>query len=134
MAQKSGIFTGHLIKRSGKLVYESPTDVKKYDDFIKKFDEEQHITVFFEANKDDATLAQIAKAKVCIREIASYTGDSFDTVERRVKRKSGLSIRLEEDGEVFLITKSFANCSKEELGLAIETIIEMGNFFNMDLR
>lgn len=134
MAQKNGIFSGHLIKSNGKLVYELSSKAMDYDAFIKKYDEGQKFHVFFEANKDDATLLQISKVKVCIRELATYSGDSFDTVERRVKRKSGLSIRLEEDGEIFLITKSFANCSKEELGLAIEAVIEMGDFLNMDLR
>lgn len=134
MSQKNLTFTGHLKKDEGKLVYVNSAAGKQYETFLSHIEEGQFVDVFFAANKDDGTLAQIAKAKVCAREIATFTGETFDTVERRIKRKSGLSIRIEEDGEIFLITKSYANCSKEEMGLVIQTIIEMGEFLNMNLR
>lgn len=132
MTQKSLIFTGHLIKENGKLVYAQSHNAKQYDAFVKNIDEGQRVDVFFDAHKDDGSYAQIAKIKVCIRALASETGDSFEDTQFIVKEKSGLCIKKIRHEQLYIELKSFGDCSKEELSLAINTIIEMGKFVNID--
>jgi hypothetical protein len=132
MGQKSLIFTGHLKKDGGKLVYSQPDNAKKYEDFVKNIDEGQYVDVFFDAHKDDGSYAQIAKIKVCIRALATETGDTFEDTQFIVKEKSGLCIKKIRNEQLYIELKSFGDCSKEELSLAINTIIEMGKFVNID--
>jgi hypothetical protein len=46
-----------------------------------------------------------------------------------VKEKSGLSY----DGGGAIVLKSFADCSKDELVLAIQACIEIGELYNINL-
>ena len=89
---------------------------------------------FFDANKDTGTLAQLAKIHKCIREIATEMGDTVEDVKFLVKYKSGFCILKNVDGKEFLNCKSFGDCSAEDLGLAIQTIIEMGDYLNINFR
>lgn len=130
--KKHDMFHGQFIFDGDKLVPKgSPAN---YGAFLKSLEKGQSVEVFLESNVDDGTLTQIAKAKVCIRELAKEVGETFMDMQNRVKRASGLCVVKEIDGEKYLICKSFADCSKEELSIAIETIIQMGDALNMDLR
>jgi len=128
MAQKNLTFTGHLKKDEGKLVYVNSAAGKQYEVFLSHIEEGQFVDVFFDANKDDGTLAQIAKIKASIRQLASDTGDTFEDMELKVKKKSGLYFEKEIEGETWKIVKSFGKCSKEELSLAIQTILDAEQF------
>jgi hypothetical protein len=88
------------------------------------------IHAFFDANLDDGTLTQIAKVKACIRELAKETGSTFESTERDIKIASGLC--FDKDGEAYC--RSFADCSKDELSLTIQTIIERGDFVGINFR
>lgn len=133
MSQKNLIFTGKLKKQGGRLVYPNSGSAKLYEEFVKNIDEDQSVDVFFDAHKDDGTLAQIAKIKVCIRALATETGDTFEDTQFMVKERSGLCIKKIRHDQLYIELKSFGDCSKEELALAIQTIIEMGRFLNMNL-
>lgn len=128
MSQKNLTFAGHLKKHEGRLVYASAVSGKQYDEFLKHIDEGQFVDVFFDANKDDGTLAQIAKIKASIRGLSSETGETFEDMELKIKKKSGLYFEKEVDGERWKIVKSFGKCSKEELSLAIQCILEIEQF------
>lgn len=128
MSQKNLTFTGHLKKDEGKLVYTTSTGGKQYELFLSHIEEGQFVDVFFDANKDDGTLAQIAKIKASIRGLSSETGETFEDMELKIKKKSGLYFEKEIDGECWKIVKSFGKCSKEELSLAIQTILEAEHF------
>lgn len=128
MSQKNLTFTGHLKKDEGKLVYVNSAAGKQYETFLSHIEEGQFVDVFFDANKDDGTLAQIAKIKASIRGLSTETGETFEDMELKIKKKSGLYFEKEIDGEHWKIVKSFGKCSKEELSLAIQTILDAEQF------
>ncbi len=78
---------------------------------------------------DNASLAQIAKVHACIRTLAQESGYTFDEMKRIIKTHAGLCY----DGGDAEICKSFADCSKMELALAIESCVEIGKDFNLNL-
>jgi hypothetical protein len=51
-----------------------------------------------------------------------------------IKKKSGLCVKKDVDGETVMICKSFANASKTDLALVIETIIEIGDMVGVNCR
>ena len=111
-----------------------PLDLQKHDDFLSSLVEGQIVDGFYDANKDDGTLAQLAKVHACIRQLAIDTGDNFEDLKFEVKKMSGLCVAKEINGEKFLVCKSFSKCSKEELGLVIETIIQIGDTVGINFR
>jgi len=122
MAQKDNIVTIQLIKKNGKLVHKPGMD-SMYKLFVEGLEDGQEVEAFFEAEKDDGTNPQLAKIHVTIRKLAVETGYSFAEMKLLVKRQSGLCWN-DKDGRENC--KSFGVCSKEELGLAIEAINEIG--------
>lgn len=132
MGQKNLIFTGHLKKDNGKLVYVNSSNAKQYEEFVKAMEEDQYVDVFFDANVDDGTLDQLAKIHKCIREAAIDTGSTFEEMKFNVKRAAGLCIKKEIDNELYMVCKSFGKCSKAELSLTIQAIIEIGNTIGID--
>jgi len=131
---KDAIFST-ILKRSGdRLIYAKNTDEALYKTFVESLEEEHLVHVFFDASKDNGTLAQLAKIKVCIREIAKETGNTFEDTEIEIKKASGLCIVRVVDGERYMFCKSFGDCSASDLSLAIQTIIQKGDFLNMNLR
>lgn len=97
-------------------------------------EEGQTARMFMEADVDNGTLTQIAKLKVCIRKLAIETGDSFENVQLRVKKDSGLCFVTQHKGESILFCKSFGDCSRDELSLAINAIIDLGDYVNINFR
>lgn len=123
-----------LKKVNGKLVHNSSADKEIYKEFERGLEEGQLANVFMDANKDDGTLAQIAKAKVCIRDIAKVTGYTFQEAQDLVKKKAGLCVVLNIEGEKFIHCKSFADCSLEDMSLAIQAIIDIGDTIGANYR
>jgi hypothetical protein len=87
-----------------------------------------------ESNVDDGTVPQLAKVHVCIRELAKEIGYSFEDMKLEVKRRAGLCVKKELGGELFMVCKSFGDCSKEELGLAVEAILQIGDTVGINFR
>ena len=131
---KDAIFKTVLRKVGDKLNYAKSTDEALFKSFVNSLDENSSIEVFFDASKDDGTLAQIAKIKVCIRDLAKEIGDTFEDVELEIKKASGLCIIKEINGEKYIFCKSFGDCSKSDLNLAIQTIIQRGDFVGCNFR
>ena len=125
MEEKHNIFQGQFIKKDGKLIACSPTDII-YKNFIDNLQEGQKISIFMDSNVDNGTLAQIAKIHTCIRELAIELGYTFDEMKAEVKRRNGMIISDK--------YKSFADCSKEELALVIQSIIQIGDLANINFR
>lgn len=134
MTQKKNIFSAILYKQGDKLVHINPADNPKYKDFIKNLQDNQKVEIFLDAFKDDGTIAQLAKIHACIKELSAETGSSFEDMKLTIKHKSGMCMKKIVDGEAYMLCKSFGDCSKEELSLVINTIIEIGDMCNMDLR
>jgi hypothetical protein len=112
-------------KENKQLVIVNEMSKSKLDLFVKSLDEGQVVSVNYEVITADKTYAQLSKLMKCIREVATYTGDTFESVKYEVKVRSGLCI----NGQC----KSFADCSKDEMSLAIQSIIEIGDIVGFNL-
>lgn len=132
MSEKHNIFHGQFVKKKDKLVIAGSDTM--YRMFINGLEEDQKVEIFMEANVDDGTIPQLAKVHVCIRELAKELGYSFEDMKLEIKRQAGLCIKKDFAGEKFMICKSFGDCSKDELALAVEAIIEIGDTVGINFR
>jgi hypothetical protein len=108
------MFSGRLIKKDGKLTYASPQDKLAYDIFISKLEEGQIVEMYIDLANADHSKAQLAKVHACIRELAKESGYTFDEMKSVIKEHAGLA------------GKSFGECSKSDIMLAIEACIQIG--------
>jgi hypothetical protein len=116
------MFSGKFIKKDGKLIYASPEQKLAYELFLQKLPEGQAVEMYVDLININHSKAQLAKVHACIRELAAESGYSFDDMKILIKGTSGLE------------NKSFADCSKDELMLAIEACIQIGREnFNINL-
>lgn len=116
------MFTGKFIKKNGRLVFSSERDKLSYNMFVEKLNEGQVIEMYVDLVGTDHSKAQLAKVHACIRELSKESGYNFDDMKKLVKEMSGL-----ED-------KSFGDCTKDELMLAIQSCIDIGrDNFNLNL-
>ena len=123
------MFTGKLIKKNGKLTYEDNKTKLAYQIFLDKISEGQTVQMYIDLADVDHSRAQLAKVHACIRELSKESGYTFEEMKVLVKRYSGLCIK----SEGVIECKSFADCSKDELMLAIEACIEIGRKLNLNL-
>lgn len=124
------MFTVKLIKQDGKLVYPNDKAKLNYQIFLDKVADGQEVEIFMGVTADNASVAQLAKVHACIRELAKESGYNFNEMKVIIKRQSGLCY----NGEDAEYCKSFADCSKDELALAIEACIAIGREnYNMEL-
>jgi hypothetical protein len=130
VAEKHNIFHGQFIKTKDKLVICGADSAYKM--FIAELEEGQKVEIFMEVNEDDGTIPQLAKVHVCIRELAKELGYTFEDMKIEVKMKAGLCVKKEIGGEIFMICKSFGDCSKDELGLAVEAIKQIGEIVGIN--
>ena len=93
--------------------------------FIKGLQEGETVVITYEVQTADHSYAQLSKLHKCIRELANYTGDSFEDMKLQVKLRAGLCT---DDS-----CKSFSDCSKEELSMAIQAVIEIGELVDFSL-
>jgi hypothetical protein len=127
--EKDNIVNIRLKKVGNTLRYANTLDKVQYEEFINTLTEGQVIEVFIEANKDTGTNAQLAKIHTCIRKLATEIGYTFEDMKLEIKRRSGLVYGDLKTSSGF--AKSFADCSKEELSLVIETLNEVGQMVNL---
>lgn len=132
--QKDNMFTTTLQKVEDKLVYVTGAEEKLYKLFLDNLVPGQTVEVFFDANKDDGTLAQLAKIHKCIREIAKETGNDFEDIKDLIKVRAGFCFKKNIDGEIITKCKSFGKASKEDLGFVIEALIKLGDMVNINCR
>ena len=102
-----------------------PLGSAKLSQFIQGMDEGDTIIITYEVQNDDASYAQVSKVHKHIRELASYTGGSFEDMKLQVKLRAGLCNNSD--------CKSFADCSKEEVSMAIQASIEIGELVGFSL-
>jgi hypothetical protein len=123
------MFSFKLTKKNGNLVHINESTKISYQLFLDKLQEGQEVEVFMGLTSDNGSLAQLAKIHACIRELAKESGYTFDEMKFIVKKHSGLCY----DGGGAEYCKSFKECSKEELAMAIESAIEIGRDLNINL-
>ncbi len=123
-------FTGKYVKRNGRLEFTTLNGAKQFELFVSHIPEGQIVEVFYESQHDDGTLPQLAKLHVLIKQLAMHIGETVENMKLLVKDKAGLCIAREVSGKEYFLAKSFAECSKDELSLAIQAAIELGEEVN----
>ncbi len=123
------MFTVKLVKEGGKLVYPDDKSKLSYQIFLDKLSEGQKVEMYIGLADTDHSVAQLAKVHACIRELAKESGYTFEEMKVLNKERSGLCY----DGGDATFCKSFADCSKDELALAIEACVEVGKLYNINL-
>lgn len=119
-------FNGKFIKRNGRLEFPSLAVSKQHELFISDIPDGTIVEFFFEVQHDDGTLPQLAKLHAMIRELALHVGEPFSDMKLLVKDKAGLCLAREVSGKEYFLAKSFGECSREELSLAIQAAIDIG--------
>lgn len=116
-----------LEMRDGVLV--PKTELGKYTlaNYVKNIEEGAVIQVTYEELSTDGTYAQISKLQACTRELSKFLGYTHEEVKDIIKHKANL---YSPEGEL----KSFADCSKEELSLAIQAALELGEQVDFPLQ
>ena len=119
-------YSNRFVKKDGKLFNLKTSDNKAYQLFVDAVPEGAFVDVYMSVEKDDASLAQLAKIHAMCRSLATHIGETFDDMKLLIKEKAGLVQQT--DGKI--LVKSFGSCSKEELSLAIQAAKEIGELVN----
>jgi len=109
---------------------QSSAQSKQFEHFVSSIPENTIVECFYEIQHDDGTLPQLAKLHVIIRQLASHIGETVENMKLLVKDRAGLCIAREVSGKEYFLAKSFGECSREELSLAIQAAIEIGEEVN----
>ena len=117
----------YTMEPGGKLSPGSEKEKHKYERMLGHLKPGTKVHAMYEVIKDDHSLVQLAKVHALIRELAHCTGNEFEDVKLEVKRKAGLTVKTKDsEGSPLEYVKSFADCSKEQLSMAIEACILIG--------
>lgn len=122
-----------FVKKDGQLVPASERELGKLKQFNMAIKEGKTVDVFLSiSTPNDKTLPQLARIHTMIRELAGFTGHSFEEIKEEIKRKTGLYVitGTRSENKEF---KSFADCSKDELSRAIDTCIQIGYLLGYDI-
>jgi hypothetical protein len=122
--------TGKFVKKNGTLEFINLANAKQYELYLSKIPEGQIVEFFYEITHDDGTLPQLAKIHVIIKQLAMHIGETVENMKLLIKDRAGLCIAREVSGKEYFLAKSFGECSKEELSLAIQAAIEIGEEVN----
>jgi hypothetical protein len=68
-----------------------------------------------------------------IKQLATHIGETVENMKILVKDRAGLCIAREVAGKEYFLAKSFADCSREELSLAIQAALEIGQSIDYPL-
>jgi len=129
----SNHITGKFIKKGGRLDFSSLASSKQFELFVSNVPENSIVEFFYEVTHDDGTLPQLAKLHVMLKQLATHIGETVENMKILVKDRAGLCIAREVAGKEYFLAKSFAECSKDELSLAIQAAIEISHEVNHPL-
>lgn len=118
-------FTGRMVKKEGTLNFTTLTHKKQFEKFLASISDGQLVDVFYESTHDDGTLPQLAKLHAMLKTLAMHIGESVENMKLVVKDKAGLCIVREVAGKEYFLAKSFGDCSKDELSLAIQATLDL---------
>lgn len=126
---KDSLFMQCTIK-NGALEFPIKALENKYQKFLNNLPDGAKLEIFIGVSGDKGSNPQLARLHAMIKEIAQEIGYTFAETKLNVKRESGLClVRNKQE-----YCKSFADCDKDELNLAIQACIEIGDFNGMQLR
>lgn len=123
-------FTGKYKKEQGEMKPMSIAVARQLEAFISHIPDGEIIEFFYEMQHDDGTLPQLAKLHAMIKQLATHIGETAENMKLLVKDRAGLCILREVSGREYFLAKSFGDCSREELSLAIQAAIEIGQEVN----
>tara|TARA_R110000772_G_scaffold105015_2_gene206587 strand:+ start:258 stop:641 length:384 start_codon:yes stop_codon:yes gene_type:complete len=126
---KDSLFVKASIK-DGELHFPIKAIGNKFKKFLKELPDDSKLEIFIGVSGAKGSNPQLARLHAMIREIAQEIGYTFEEAKLAVKRKSGLCF-IKDKQEY---CKSFGDCDKNELNLAIQACIEIGDFSGMQLR
>ena len=126
---KDNLFVKASVK-DGKLYFPIKAMETKYRKFFEQLQDNSKLEIFIGVSGVKGSNPQLARLHAMIREIAQEIGYTFEEAKIQVKRSSGLC--FVKDKQEYC--KSFADCDKDELNLAIQSCIEIGDFNGMQLR
>jgi len=126
---KDNLFVKASVK-DGKLYFPIKAMGTKYRKFFEQLQDNSKLEIFIGVSGIKGSNPQLARLHAMIREIAQEIGYTFEEAKIQVKRSSGLC--FVKDKQEYC--KSFADCDKDELNLAIQSCIEIGDFNCMQLR
>tara|TARA_R110002124_G_scaffold235100_2_gene400476 strand:- start:1884 stop:2267 length:384 start_codon:yes stop_codon:yes gene_type:complete len=126
---KDNLFVKASVK-DGKLYFPIKAMGTKYRKFFEQLQDNSKLEIFIGVSGVKGSNPQLARLHAMIREIAQEIGYTFEEAKIQVKRSSGLC--FVKDKQEYC--KSFADCDKDELNLAIQSCIEIGDFNGMQLR
>jgi hypothetical protein len=127
-------FNGKYKKENGLLKPISLADMKQYEKFVSRLADGAIVEFFYEEEHDDGTLPQLAKLHVMLKHLSMHIGETVENMKLLVKDRAGLCIAREVAGKEYFLAKSFGDCSRDELSLAIQAAIEIGEEVNFPLR
>lgn len=126
---KDNIFLKLSVK-DGELDFPMKVQKTRLNTFLKNIPDGAKLEVFISVSTIKGSNAQLARLHAMIREIADSLGYTFEEVKLQVKRKAGLCFMRNKKE----YCKSFADCDKAELNLAIQASMEIGDFSGIQLR
>jgi hypothetical protein len=120
----------YIVDEKGVLTPRNDKEEQKFNRMLKTLKPGNRVSMMMEVIKDDHSLVQLAKVHALIRELAHCTGNDFEDVKLEVKRRAGLTVKSKDsEGKTLEMVKSFADCSKDQISMAIQSCIEIGNEF-----
>lgn len=125
---------GKYKKERGILKPLTIASMKQYELFVSHLPEGAIVEFFYEEQHDDGTLPQLAKLHVMLKQLSTHIGETVENMKLLVKDRAGLCIAREVSGKEYFLAKSFGDCSREELSLAIQAAIEIGEEVNFILQ
>jgi hypothetical protein len=127
-------FNGKYKKENGLLKPISLADMKQYEKFVSRLADGAIVEFFYEEEHDDGTLPQLAKLHVMLKQLSMHIGETVENMKLLVKDRAGLCIAREVAGKEYFLAKSFGDCSRDELSLAIQAAIQIGEEVNFILQ
>ena len=118
------------IIQNGKITYPIKANQTKLNNFLANTPEGARVEIFISVNDGKGSNAQLARIHAMCRQMANDIGYTFEEMKLQIKRKAGLCF-MKNNTEY---CKSFAKCDTEELNLAIQACIEIGDFSGINLR
>jgi hypothetical protein len=126
---KDNIFI-KLSNKDGEFDFTMKAQKTKLDAFLKRLPDGAKLEMFIGVTTDKGSNPQLARIHAMIRQLANDIGYTFEEVKLQVKRKAGLCFTRNN----VEYCKSFADCDKEDMNLAIQACIEIGDFSGVQLR
>ncbi len=123
-------FFGKLSVKDGELDFPNKIGKTRLTTFLKDIPDGTKMEVFISVSTKKGSNAQLARLHAMIRELANDIGYTFMEMKLIIKRQTGLCFMR--DNKEYC--KSFADCDSDELNLAIQECLRIGDEQGIQLR